>query len=80
MLKRILWNDKWSFKKEYSEKYKIEKIKDAESIRLPHSYNSHDGQSGNEMFKGKCFYQKTLNISEDVIKDNIFLEIGAASL
>ena len=58
MLNRILWNDKWLFKKEYGEEYKLEKIKDAESITLPHCYNSHDGQNGSEMFKGKCFYQK----------------------
>lgn len=80
MLNRILWNDKWLFKKEYGEEYKLEKIKDAESITLPHCYNSHDGQNGSEMFKGKCFYQKVFDITDDLMEDNIFLEIGAASL
>ena len=80
MLNRILWNDKWLFKKEYREEYKSEKIKDAKSIILPHCYNSYDGQNGNEMFKGKCFYQKVFDITEDIMEDSLFLEIGAASL
>lgn len=80
MLKRILWNDKWIFKKEYDEEYKVKSIKEAENITLPHCYNANDGQNGNEMFRGRSFYQKTLNITNDELENYIFLEIGAASL
>lgn len=80
MLNRVLWNDNWRFKKEYKEEYKIKTIEDAENITLPHCYNDKDGQDGSQMFKGKCFYQKTLNVKEDMLDKKIFLEIGAASL
>lgn len=80
MLKKILWNDKWVFKKNYDEEYKSKVIKDGQEITLPHCYNDKDGQDGSEMFKGKCFYQKILNITEQELRNNIFLEIGAASL
>lgn len=80
MLKRILLNDKWLFKKQFNEEYKREIIKDGENINLPHCYNSKDGQDGSEMFKGKCFYQKILNITNEQIRNKIFLEVGAASL
>lgn len=70
MLNKILWNDGWLFKKEDEEQY----------VTLPHCYNAVDGQGGNQMFRGKCFYKKTLCIDENELNDKLFLEIGAASL
>ncbi|MGL5694366.1 MAG: glycoside hydrolase family 2 protein [Peptostreptococcaceae bacterium] len=80
MLKKILWNDKWLFKKEYNEDYKVKSMKEAENITLPYCYNANDGQDGNKMFRGKSFYQKSLNVTSEGLKDYMFLEIGAASL
>lgn len=79
-MKVVNLNDKWLFIKENSEAYIEKKIDKGENVSLPHCFNAIDGQSGNGMFKGNGYYQKTLNISEEELKKFIFLEIGAASL
>lgn len=72
-------NDKWYFTKVNNPVYVLEEMSEAEVVTLPHSWNAEDGQgNGNGMFKGKCWYQRKLNISEEDFKKFIFLEIGAA--
>ncbi|QAA34384.1 glycoside hydrolase family 2 protein [Clostridium manihotivorum] len=76
----IALNDKWSFTKENNEVYIEKEIEKAELVTLPHCFNAIDGQSGEGMFKGQCFYQRKLDISTEELDKYIFLEIGAASL
>jgi beta-galactosidase len=79
-LKTIDLNDKWLFTKEYSQAYSQEEINLAEVVSLPHSWNSIDGQSGKGLFKGKCWYQRRVNISAEDLNKFIYLEIGAAAI
>jgi len=47
---------------------------------LPHSWNAIDGQvGGKEFFRGQCWYQRKLNVSDEDLNKFLFLEIGAAS-
>jgi beta-galactosidase len=71
IMKVLDLNDKWLFTKETFE---------AEYVTLPHCFNAIDGQSGEGMFKGKCCYEKKLDISKEDINKFIFLEIGAAGM
>jgi len=80
MLKVRDLNDNWLFTKENSEEYIGKEIDKGEFVSLPHCFNAIDGQSGEGMFKGKCCYQKKLNINSEELNKFIFLEIGAASL
>ncbi|WP_160677200.1 glycoside hydrolase family 2 TIM barrel-domain containing protein [Clostridium sp. C8-1-8] len=73
-------NDKWSFTKENNEIYIEKEIEEAELVNLPHCFNAIDGQSGEGMFKGQCFYQRKLDVSAEELAKYIFLEIGSASL
>jgi beta-galactosidase len=79
-LKTIELNDQWLFTKENSQAYVHEEIGSAEVVSLPHSWNGVDGQSGKGLFKGMCWYQRRLNISEEELNKAIFLEIGAAAI
>lgn len=72
-------NDKWLFTKENNPSNVQEEISAGETVTLPHCWNAEDGQgNGNGVFKGKCWYQRKLNISEKDLSKYIFLEIGAA--
>jgi beta-galactosidase len=79
-MKIIALNDKWNFAKENNEIYIEKEIEEAELVNLPHCFNAIDGQSGEGMFKGQCFYQRKLDVSAEELAKYIFLEIGAASL
>jgi beta-galactosidase len=79
MLKIIDLNDKWLFTKENNPANVQEEISSGEAVTLPHCWNAEDGQgNGNGVFKGKCWYQRKLNISEKELSKYIYLEIGAA--
>lgn len=67
----ILLNDSWSFYKENEA---------SEQVRIPHTYNSADGQSGTSMWRGRGFYTRKLMITEADLKQSLFLEIGAAAM
>lgn len=67
----ILLNDSWSFHKENEA---------SEQVRIPHTYNSVDGQSGTSMWRGRGFYTRKLMITEADLKQSLFLEIGAAAM
>jgi beta-galactosidase len=78
ILRELIINDNWLFTKENNEAYLEKEIDKAELINLPHCFNAIDGQSGEGMFKGECWYQRRLNISNEDINKFIYLEIGAA--
>ncbi len=67
----ILLNDSWSFHKENEA---------SEQVRIPHTYNSVDGQSGTSMWRGRGFYTRKLMITEADLNQSLFLEIGAAAM
>jgi len=53
---------------------------EAETVCLPHSWNSVDGQDGgNDYFRGTCRYTKTIAKSEIPESDRVYLEINGAN-
>ncbi len=79
-MKVIDFNDKWLFTKENRKNYIGKEVDKGDIVTLPHCFNALDGQSGEVMFKGECYYQKKINITNEELNKFIFLEIGAASL
>lgn len=77
-LKIINLNDKWKFTKINDLKNSTEEFNEAEDVRLPHSWNVEDGQSGEGFYRGQCWYQRKINIIEEELKKNLFIEVGAA--
>ncbi|MFA9375314.1 MAG: glycoside hydrolase family 2 protein [Lachnotalea sp.] len=73
-------NDKWFFIKDEKDVYIKKEIENGEEVILPHCFNAIDGQSGEGMFKGKCYYQRKVKITKQELEQYHFLEIGAASL
>ncbi|WP_261304215.1 glycoside hydrolase family 2 protein [Paenibacillus andongensis] len=73
-------NDQWTFTKNNNPSYVLEPIQDGQSVILPHSWNDIDGQgdSGEQYYRGQCWYQRILNISQENLTKRIYLEIGAA--
>lgn len=67
----ILLNDNWSFHKENE---------NAETISIPHTYNAVDGQNGTSMWRGKGFYTNEFTLTESDLEQDIYLEVGAASM
>jgi beta-galactosidase len=74
------FNDKWVFIKENHPSYANKRINGVEFITLPHCFNAIDGQNGEGMYKGVCWYQKSFMITGEDLENYHFLEIGAASL
>lgn len=66
-----LLNQDWIFWKDNGE---------AQSIALPHTYNAADGQSGTSMWRGIGYYKKEIELSEEMLAQPLFLEIGAAAM
>ncbi|MBE6900374.1 MAG: glycoside hydrolase family 2 protein [Ruminococcaceae bacterium] len=53
---------------------------ETETVELPHSWNSVDGQDGgNDYFRGTCRYTKTIAKSELPEGDRVYLEINGAN-
>ena len=73
-------SNNWSFTKHDNTAYHREEISDGQVITLPHTYNAEDGQSGEGIFRGRCWYQKKIKVSNEELNKHFFLEIGAASL
>ena len=58
----------------------IRKEKGGQSVDLPHTWNAEDGQNGgNDYFRGKCVYKKTLKASELPKGERSYIEIEAAN-
>lgn len=67
----ILLNDSWSFHKENEA---------SEQVRIPHTYNAVDGQSGTSMWRGKGFYTRQMTLAQSDLKQSLFLEVGASAM
>ena len=52
----------------------------AETISIPHTYNAVDGQNGTSMWRGKGFYTNEFTLTESDLEQDIYLEVGAASM
>ncbi len=70
-------NENWLFVKDTADINK----KDGEQINLPHTWNASDGyDGGNDYFRGKCLYLKTLQKASLPVADRYYIEfLGANS-
>ena len=63
-------NENWSFTKEG----------ETVSVNLPHTWNGKDGQDGgNDYYRGRCGYEKTLAKDDFPEGEEVFLEINGAN-
>jgi len=72
MRDKIKINEGWSFKKETVDT-------DWTLVNLPHTWNAIDGAEGFDYYKGKCFYTKSLYVSQEKKGDIIYLEFEGAN-
>ena len=79
-MKRLDLNDGWIFTKEQIDPSDGQRIREGETVSLPHCFNAADGQCGDGMYHGKAFYQKSITFSDGDFNRFLFLEIGAAAL
>lgn len=55
-------------------------VPDWEQVDLPHTWNGNDGQDGgNDYYRGKCFYVKTLNRGDLPEGPCVYLELNGAN-
>ena len=72
-------NDKWAFTKN-SGTLPAAMPTDWESVTLPHSWNSTDGQDGgNDYYRGTCYYARELKKSDLTSHDRYYLEVEGAN-
>ena len=77
MRKILNINEDWQFYKDTDD---IKREDGGESVSLPHTWNAQDGQDGgNDYFRGKCVYKKTLKASEMGKGEKYYIEIEAAN-
>ena len=70
-------NEGWHFFKDCK---KGEGCGEGERVNLPHTYNAEDGtDGGNDYFRGKCLYKKTLDKNSLPPAEKYYLEIKGAS-
>ena len=70
-------NRGWKFYKDTDD---INAEQGGEEINLPHTWNAHDGQDGgNDYFRGKCVYKKTLRASDMGKGEKYYIEVEAAN-
>lgn len=51
-----------------------------EHVHLPHTWNQEDGNTGgNDYYRGKCYYKKVLNVSDDLKGQKLYLEFEGAN-
>ena len=69
-------NNNWIFVKDTNDI----KIREGETVNLPHSWNAVDGQDGgNDYFRGSCLYVKTLNKATLPEADLYYIELRGAN-
>ena len=79
MRKIFNFNAKWAFTKMATE-IPSEMPKLWDFVNLPHTWNAIDGQDGgNDYYRGKCYYAKTLDKLDLPEADRYFLEINGAN-
>lgn len=72
MRKILNLNSNWKFTKDLtSGKW--------ENVNIPHTWNSVDGYSGNEYYKGACWYEKELNIERLENGKRAYIEFNAVN-
>ena len=77
MRKILELNDGWKFYKNTGD---INTELGAETVNLPHTWNAQDGQDGgNDYFRGKCLYKKTLKSSDMGKGEKYYIEIEGAN-
>ena len=77
MRKILSINEDWKFYKNCED---INASCGGKSVDLPHTWNALDGQDGgNDYFRGKCVYKKTLKLSDLPKNDKHYLEIDGAN-
>jgi len=58
-------NDNWKFTKNTIDIEKYDSY-EFEKINLPHTWNGYDGQDGgDDYYRGKCYYEKVINIEKE---------------
>ncbi len=73
------FNEKWAFSKEACD-IPREMPKNWYWVNLPHTWNNIDGQDGgNDYYRGRCFYAKTLAKAELPLAEKFFLEFNGAN-
>ena len=73
------FNQGWSFVKNPGQ-IPTQVEESYESLNLPHSWNSVDGQDGgNDYFRGTCYYVKKFNLADLPVNAKHFLEINGAN-
>lgn len=79
MRKIINVNRKWAFTKQANE-VPAELPVNWDWVNLPHSWNSIDGQDGdNDYYRGTCYYAKKIEKSDLPETDKYYLEINGAN-
>ena len=77
MREKININKGWQFYKDCED---VNTDKKGESIDLPHTWNAGDGQDGgNDYFRGKCLYKRTVKASELPRGERYYVEFEGAN-
>ena len=70
-------NKDWTFLKGAEDS---ENTFEKEIVSLPHTWNALDGQDGGaDYYRGVCYYDKSISLSELPVADEYYLEINAAN-
>ncbi|MGN0354009.1 MAG: glycoside hydrolase family 2 protein, partial [Muricoprocola sp.] len=73
-------NDSWYFTKNSFGEVPETVSEQWEKISLPHTWNALDGQDGgSDYYRGPCWYMRKIEVSDQELDKEIYLEIGAAS-
>lgn len=81
-MKKILnINDNWNFIKENINNAFLKELNTNswENVSIPHTWNDIDGASGNEYFRGACWYRKELFIESKFKCQRIFIEFNGVN-
>ena len=81
MRKILNINDNWNFVKENINNAFVKELNTSswENVSIPHTWNDIDGASGNEYFRGACWYRKELFIDTKFNGQRIFIEFNGVN-
>ncbi|HZG85572.1 glycoside hydrolase family 2 protein [Paenibacillus sp.] len=77
MVREISYNENWMFAKTGDPEYAHERMREGQSVTLPHTWNAEDGHGPN-YYRGACWYQNVWTLSPEDAAKRVYLEIGAA--
>ena len=73
-------NDNWKFiKEDVDVSSKDFNVSTWESINIPHTWNAYDGASGNEFYRGACWYRRNFTLDKNYSTKRIYIEFGAVN-